>query len=446
MTAILITFCSAADYGSKDLLNKTNFASYFRDYLGFLYDSHGCLHFTPSDIYLLYRTVKKGTPLIIRSYSDKALPFQDKSIAFFDDVVMDEKDIDYYASLFSSSRTSLVVFPSFSRLYIFLDNRPYVKVPVQAGPPYDFTMLEDVVKNKPLDRDFMTATPTDTGRYKILGKTDHYISPTYPEITKLAFGTEIKYNSGIWTVKRFPGYIPAPRFIQEDLLQQESGWRYNYYDISRDNYGNILSLRWAGHDFGKYVIYWTRDGRARYPEIGYCSGELLFEQYKLVGSIANILTMDGPLDIEGLAVNNLDFSSYKNAYDFISTSGRENKMIPEEAAFYRLFHDMPLTNKDRAVLDPRLEKAYLAFKSRDLPQDKKVRRDTLSLYNYLRIYNKVIEKNAGWYGKMKADWGFWVGLREKLINDFEKNGVPQKSRKKIVEKWINSRLEFKTIK
>lgn len=433
-------------YQSKSLLNNTNFASYFRSYLGFLYDSHGCLHFTPSDIYLLYKTVPKGTPLIIKPYSDKDPGFQDSGIAFFDDAVMNEKDVEYYASVFSYFRTAVVVYPSLSRLYIYVDGKPFVKVLTHAGPPYYFAMLEDVVKGGPLGRDFMTATPTDPGRYSILGKTDFYRSPTYPQMTAMPFGAYLKNDRGAWYYKKNGRFFRAPAFIQEDLGRNDEDREYNYYDIEINNKGDIVSARWGGHDFGKYVVTWTGDGRSKYPEIGYCSGQLLFEQHNLVSQIADILTMPGTDDLDELVRKNAAFSSYNDAFDFVSSSGASGHLIPEEAAFYRLFHGIPLTSQDRKTLDPRLADAYRIFKSGNLPKDRQKRQDVLSLYNYLRVYNETIKKNALWYSMLKRDWGIWGNLRRKLTEDFDKSSFPREKRKSAVEDWLNRRLEFKTVR
>ena len=447
LIVLLLASCSFAGMiKSKEALNRTNFASYFRDYLGFPYDSHGCLHFTPSDIYLLYKTIPVGTKLAIKPYSDKIPGFNDQSVFFFDECVTSMTEVNNYASFLKSQNISLLVYPALSRLYIMLDGKPYVKVYVHCGPPYDFMMLEDVKKDKPFDRDFMMATPTDPGTYRILGKTDRYLSPTYQEITQLPFGALLKKRKGLWVYRKFTNLVPAPKFIRDDLAQDPVRRYYNYFDEVKDKNGDVVSIRWAGNDFGKYVITWTKDGRTKYPEIGYCAGQLMFEQYDLVSRIAQILTMSGGPDLDALVKSSKAFSDYKNMNDFYSTSGTEGNLGPEEEAFFRLFHGIPLTAKDKVVLDPRLKNAFDLFNSGKVPGSGKARKDTISLYNYLRIYNIVIEKQAKWYKKLKDDWGFWGGLRQELKNEFDEEGIPQEDRKKMVEGWLNERLEFNIVK
>ena len=54
------------------MLNRLNVGDISQKMLGFPYDSHGCFHFYPTDIYLLYHIVPDYTILDIKSY--KALP------------------------------------------------------------------------------------------------------------------------------------------------------------------------------------------------------------------------------------------------------------------------------------------------------------------------------------------------------------------------------------
>jgi len=200
------------------------------------------------------------------------------------------------------------------------------------------------------------------------------------------------------------------------------------------------------NDFGKYVITWTKDGRTRYPELGYCSGQLLSEQLTVVSQIADLLTIPGPSDFDKLVEKSRAFSGYKIIYEFVSTSGRRGNLGLEEEAFYRLYNGIPLTPKDEAVIDPRLKKALQVYKSVVLPKNRQERKDIASLYNYLKLYNETINKQANWYKKLKDDWGQWGALRKALISDFDKEGIAPEARKKIVEAWINDRLEFRTIK
>lgn len=444
---MIALFLAGGSFGyalkSKEILNKTNFASYFRDYLGFPYDSHGCLHFSPSDIYLFYKTIPTGTKLVIKSYSDTSPGFIDNSLSFFDSVVMNEEDIKKYTALFKERNTYMVVYPTLSRLYIFVDDRPYVKMYVHPGPRQAYLMLEDVKKGMPLKKDFVTATPTDPGTYHILKKTDHYISPTYSGITQVPFGAVMQKINGIWKYREQMRLVPVPQFIQDDLAQEEGERYYDYFDPAYDKDGKLISIKWVGNDFGKYAVTWTKDGRSKYPELGYCAGPLLFEQYSVVGQIAEILTMPGPSDFDKLVKKSRVFSEYKNTYDFVSTAGREGRLVPEEEAFYRLYNKIPLTSRDKAVLDPRMKRAFEDYTSGSLPKDK---RDTLSLYNYLRVYNEALNKQSKWYKKLKDDWSFWGALRENIIDDFNREGIAEGERKKIVEGWINDRLEFRTIK
>jgi hypothetical protein len=255
----------------------------------------------------------------------------------------------------------------------------------------------------------------------------------------------MKKIGGVWKYRQDKRELPVPQFIQDDLTQVEDNRYYSYFDPSYNDNGELVSIKWVGNDFGKYVITWTKDGRNRYPDIGYCAGQLLFEQLTLVGQIADILTKTGSSEFDGLAANSRVFSQCKNTYNFVSTSGRQGSLMPAEEAFCRLYNGIPLTSRDSEVLDPRLKNAYDLYRSGDLPKNRRDREDVISLYNYLRIYNETIVKQANWYKKLKDDWSFWGALRESLTLDFDTEGIPPGARKKIVEGWINDRLEFRTI-
>ncbi|MFA4905176.1 MAG: hypothetical protein WC645_01590 [Candidatus Margulisiibacteriota bacterium] len=445
-TLLLASFGLAQQLKSKEILNKTNFASYFREYLGYPYDSNGCLHFSPSDIYLLYKTIPTGTKLVIRPYADRSPGLVDSSLTFFDDLVLNETDVQKYAEIFSADDIFMVVYPSLSRLYIYLGGKPYVKLYVHPGPREEYLMLENVIKGKPLVKDFMLATPTDPGTYYILEKTDRYRSPTYSGITQVPFGAVMQKINGTWKYREKMRLEPVPQFIQDDLQKKEGDRYYSYFDPVYDSRGNTVSIKWVGNDFGKYVITWTKDGRTRYPELGYSAGPLVFEQLMIVSGVADLLTMPGVGDFDLLVNKSRPFSAYKNTYDFVSTGGRQGRLVPEEAAFFRLYHGIPLTAQDRSVLDPRMKKAFEDYHSGALPKKLSARNNTISLYHYLRVYNEVLNKQAIWYKKLKDDWSYWGALREALINDFDNEGIAPEARKKMVEGWINDRLEFGTIK
>ncbi len=132
--ALVATTVLASDYGSLDLLNSKNLASYFNDYLGFVYDSHGCLHFTPADIYLLSKTIQPGTTLTIKSYQTRQLDFALENIQYLADLTSSEADLTRHQAVIKQGPTEIVVYPGLDLLFIIVNGSPYAKVKALAGP------------------------------------------------------------------------------------------------------------------------------------------------------------------------------------------------------------------------------------------------------------------------------------------------------------------------
>jgi len=203
--AILFLTANVFAYESIDLLNKFNLASYFDDYLGFVYESHGCLHFTPSDIYLLAKTIPPGTELNILKYN---YPFiSDKSVPFFADIATN--DLKY----FDRTKTVINVYPSQGILEIKVDNKPYAYVKTLAGPEYDFLMPYEIKKGQPIKWDFMLSGPTDPGKYYVLRSTNHYISNAYYQNTVVPFGAWIVKKNGKWLFEKNGKWYQLPQNI-----------------------------------------------------------------------------------------------------------------------------------------------------------------------------------------------------------------------------------------
>src|SRR3989339_1272447 len=113
-------------YAGVDLVNSTNWVQYFDGLLGYRYDSHGCLHFSPSDIYLLYKTVPPGLPLTIKGYKlrESDLSFTPDKVPYLADLTANPQDLEKHAALFKAYKTAIVVYPSLNLLFIFVNDAP----------------------------------------------------------------------------------------------------------------------------------------------------------------------------------------------------------------------------------------------------------------------------------------------------------------------------------
>ena len=439
---------SSERHESLGLINSSNLAVMFEKYLGYLYDSHGCLHFTPSDIYLLTETVPRKIPLDIRDYSGAKPEYDLAKVPFFNQSVMSQDDVLRYREKFRSGNTVIIAYPSWNRLLITVDGAPVVQTRMLAGPQNSLRRPIYIEKNGPIIWDPMTAGPTDAGMYSILAPVRDYISANYRNNTLIPFGGEIKREGSRWYYKRGGKKHLVPPNVAQDLALPQSQRTYNYFNIQKDTSGKITSLRWGSHDFGRYVLLWTKDGKRFYPEMGYAEGELYFEQSLLIEDLAGILSMPGQDDLDALVSKNDHFAFYREIHEYIESKGKtmSPRIDPTNAAYYKLYKGLALTPSERAYLDPRIVEAYRRVKEKDLPAIWLAREQTLGLYNYLKMNSLVFEKYGNFYGLIKKDWEFWGRLRTAFRSDFKKLGViSQANQKDIIENILNKRLEFNVL-
>jgi hypothetical protein len=438
---------TAEDYPGLNAINQKNWAYYFTDYLSYLYESHGCLHFTPSDIYLLTHTVPKGAPLDIRPYGDTKLNFDTETLPFFSELANAPDDVQRIKAQFASSPPYLFVYPGLQRMYIFVNDKPYAQLITQPGPAKEYIMAQTVDPAGSIAYDTLPTTPTDAGGYKILRSTDHYISNAYYLTTVVPFGAWIEKVGGKWAYKSGDKWVAIPDNIVADLALPYGENKYNYYDINLDKDQKITAARWAGNDFGKDVLLWTKDGKNYYPEMGYAEGQLLFEQVALVRDLAEILTKPGSDEIESLVSQNYNFSTYRDLAAFIESKGQvqPDSLDPTACSYYRLFNNLELSDQDYAQLNDKLIDAMAAWRNNQYPIFRKSKQKMLGLYQYLKQNNLLMAKHANFYTQLKSDWAYFADLRAKLREDFEKFNIYDPfNQQVIVTKYLSDRLEFKT--
>ena len=310
----------------------------------------------------MVKTVPKGIPLRIKSYRFKEndLPFSIKGLPYLSAITNNEQDLQKHAQTFRTRPTAIIVCPGMQRLFIKVDGLPYAQMKALAGPPQGSLLAFAVKQGQPIEWDIMLTTPTDPGNYSIFRSTSHYLSNAYYRSTVVPFGAWIIRRNGKWVFQKGNKWIRLPAYIIQDLARPVRLQKYNYYDVSLDQAGKIRAARWASHDFGKYVLQWTKNGKTFYPEMGYAAGELLYEQIILVKDLVHILTLPGPDDFNFLVSQNKNFMFYKKLREFILTKGKvtADEVPLEMYSYYRLYNDMELTKDDFQRIDTRILKAY----------------------------------------------------------------------------------------
>jgi len=449
LTSITVTAeeYASMEYDSITLLNSTNLALRMSDFLGYLYDSRGCVHLTPSDALLLTSTLSPGIPLKIMNYDFEKKKTDLPDVPELASLVMDENDLENQRLLFGSRQTEVVVYPSLKIILIKVSGKPYARVRSLAGPWSNLKMPLEVNIGEPIVWDPFPATPTDPGNYSILNATDHYISQTYNDTTVIPFGVWIMKRNGFWYYQENNEWLLLHDYIIQDIEAPEGKRKYSYFDVNYNSYGSIEAARWGSHDFGRHVLQWTRDGRNLRPEMAYSCGELMLDQISLVKSLAYLLTVDGPDDLDALAPGSSRLSFYREVYRFLKTGvvPPSNAEKPRAYAYFRLFNKWPLSESDCAMMDERLVKALKEYRERILPRNRQDREETIGLYYYLKVNSEMIKKYALWYSKLKDDWPFWANMRSIIRKDLSAMGVAPKDRGLLVEKWLTDRLEFRSV-
>ncbi|MBI5699689.1 hypothetical protein HZC35_05180 [Candidatus Saganbacteria bacterium] len=452
LLAALLLICPSPARGETleavDYLNSMNWAKLFENYLGDLYNSHGCLHFTPSNIYLLTKTIAPGTSLTIKGYGETKLPPAYQNAPFFNAVTNSMQQVESLKEIFKNFKARLVVYPALGRLFVVINDAPYLQMKLQAGMPENYLMVVDLKKGKPIKWDFTLSTPTDAGNYAILRATSHYVSPTYYANTVVPFGGLISRPGGYWSFRENSKWFSLPQHIAADLSRPLGDQDYNYYDIKLDDAGKIISARWAGNEFGKNALLWTKDGLTQYPELGYSEGELLFEQITLIEDLSQILTVPGADELDALLENNENFSTYRDIYYFVNSGGEtvSGRIDPVAVSYYRLYNGLKLSRLDFNNLDKRVIEAFEVYKSGNFPFLPKERDRIRGLYYYLRDFDQQMKKQAGWYELLKDNWPVFSYLRYKLREDFDNLGIYSDVNRQIVlNDWLSDRLEFKQI-
>ena len=383
-----IIFClqiSASGFKSLDAINSVNWAKYMDALSGYAYESRGGLHFSPSDMYLLYAVIPKGTPVTINGYNlRKKLPFFPDKIAYLSDRIRNSEEMGKLKNTFAINKTELIAYPSLNLLIIMVNGDPFAKIFVQAGPPETYLAAIDVQKNKPIVWDIALSTPTDIGKYKIFDVSDHYSNSSY----------------------------------------------------------------YAGRYFGKYALLWGKDSKIRNSQMGYSTEELVLDQISLAKTLVYLLTVPGGDDFDSCSAKNDALSFYKELNDFIASKGAivPSGIDPALFSYYKLYNGWELNNTDRALMDERVIKAFLEYQENRLPRQQQKRWEALGLYYYVQTNSWLIDKQAEWYRKIKNDWEFFGPLRMQLREDFDQMGILSlENRQNTLEKWINERQALEIV-
>lgn len=453
LTATLSLSIALADsYESINLINSINWTKYVNNSLNYLYDSRDCLKFTPSDAYLLTKTIPKDTPLIIKSYNDQNITAEMLNAPYFSESVNSDQDIETYAKLFINNQTKLILYPSQKRLYITVNNIPKFQAVCFAGPKEEFKQLIAMAKNGFITLEATPIKPTDSGDFKILEKTSHHISNTDYDNTVVPFGSLIKKeeDGNFSFIDGKQSYI-LPKSLADDLSLPFENIKYAFYDLDYDQSDNIISARFGNNPFGKGVLFFGKGEQDSPFYFAFSDGNESFDQAIFIEDLAEILTDPQSDNFEDCVSNNENFSIYRSIYNFIQSSGESisQDLDPVSCSYYKLFNNFKLTQADLNNLDPRMIDAVNKYNKNELPWfpwEYRKKEELLSLYYYLKSFNISFNDLANRYSALRDQWNNLTSLRLNLREDFTvQNVFSIENRQDIVARWLTNRLEFRQI-
>lgn len=214
---ILLSFAagsSAQTFEGINSLNSINIAQYLNDQLSTPPRSpRGDLLFSPSDVYLLARTIPEGISFRIKSYYEENEGYSLDEVPNFCELASTGADLAKIRELFKRHETAIIVYPAIEKLVIFVDAEPFAQVNAIPGIP--------------------EIKPTDAGNFKTFGATEHF-----GDIGQ--FGRQVL----LWTANGrsyYPqtGYVPRQSISLEAILINDLAQILSQTD-GEDIDGNLL--------------------------------------------------------------------------------------------------------------------------------------------------------------------------------------------------------------
>lgn len=450
---------------STSAINNYNFGVLLNKMLGNLYKSHGCLHVSPRDSFLLYQSIPLNSKVFIHNYfkaPDKnkldALPYLANLINFKD-------DLDNLAKDFSSKPLSIEVYPFTGDWIINLNDKPFCKLSIKGGPKEKMYYVDSWdEKGTPIFKDNM-AYPTSSGLFYIFQKTENYLSTTYKDTTIIPQGAILRKDKNKWLFIDEKGILArTPQIIEEDLSNSLENQEFRYYDNIYNKKGKLIETKWGSNDFGKFCLLLSKNKKSKIPEVIHSSGDLIMEQRALVDDLIEVLAASDD-ELDYCIKYNDNFSAYKVCYEF--TKNPEDTKLPDPyiSGSYKLYYDIDLSKEEKKALPlyvivankiikkigklSKEEKELLTNsslakikKGKLIIDIEKIKGIHFSTYQYV----VAIEKSANHYLTLKEKWKDLTDLRKAMIKDFERFIIKDpKIFKKFIAELILRRINLQEI-
>jgi len=431
----------AFDMEVVDAFNNYNFGLLANKILGNLYKSHGCLHVSPGNVFLLNRLLPVGSAVEIKPYNAGFDEEKAKDVPPLVSLIDFRSDLRETSKLFAKKAdVKTVVYPGQNAYVVLYKGKPYAALSVNGGPRDVMTMYQYRDERGYPVFDTNTAFPTPAGKFYVFKKVENYYSNAYRTETTVPMGAQIEKRDGKWMFEASRNKWKAlPQQIADDIVLSKKDRQYTYFDVIRDDSEKVVHARWASNTFGKFPILLSKNMRTMAPELIHTTSDLIVDNYNMLNSMVTLLSAPYQGFDECVAATD-SFYVNKVCFEFINDPS-DVKIDPEESGNYKLYNGIPLNDEEKAVVpadqiisDKIIRGAALTADEEELlikegmasrkggkfvPDMKKVR----GLHFYAYQYVVMLKKLANLYSTIRDNWNDLVSLRTALVNDMTKLSI-----------------------
>ncbi|MCX5749941.1 MAG: hypothetical protein NTZ10_06860 [Candidatus Saganbacteria bacterium] len=427
-------------------LNNYNFHILFNNMLGYLYKSHGCMHLSPYNSWMLYKLLPVGSRITIKPYPQKIDNGIFSSTPYLVELIQYESDVEDIAKKLSEKNACTVeLYPGSEILLIRYKGSPFGKMYFVPGPENKMYPMQGRDEKGLPYFDDNQAYPTTTGTFYVFKKVIDYHSPTYRDTTEIPMGSLIIFKDGEYVYRNPKGvFIPVPEAVEQDLSKKSDDRNFEYFKVKKDDSGKIIEAGWGSNTFGKYALMISKDKKTMFPELIHTSGDLMMEELKFIKETVGLLVQPGE-DFDSCVASSEGFWKYKAYYDFTKDPSRDDLLQDIESAYYKLYFDIPLDDKELSLmpkdaivankfvkaiapLSPSEEDILISSRmakrtgGKFFPDTKKI----LGMQQYTHQCAVGVDKFANFYRTVKDNWGDLINIRRNIADDCVNTGSPEK--------------------
>lgn len=442
-----------------DLLNGYNVPAECQEFLGHPYDSHGCFHFYPADIYLLYNLIPNLVGLEIKPYNVtpnldlEAIPWATRFITTKDQIKLQQ-------NLLTLNNTAIIGYPGSNLWVIFYQKKPLFKLKALPGPTKPYYLATTTSPNQ-ISYDHSLSEATTPGKYYIFGRSDDFYTIHYKSTTIIPMWGKIKKGTNGYVFYRNGMAYNVPQEIAYDLTNNfTSQYKYNYFNAQKSESGKIDEAQWASHDFGKYTLFWSQDKHNICNEMAYATGQVCFEQMQYLKDLASALADVTANTQDKFLAHFGEYLEYRKIGAFLSGENNFYLNDPVVTTYLKLMYKQKIPPQEWLQVPPHLRAAYKLYY---FPDDMPLTPDEITalsrvglhltdkykiygLERELFLYKIAADKLILKFSYLRKNFDFFQKIKLAALKDFDNSGIKNTAAKeKILYNMLLKRIYFDTI-